>query len=200
MGRKPRFNKEDFIRAALDLLSEKGLTGVTMTGIANRIEAPIGSVYHRFQSREILLAELWLELIESFQNGFIKTLRQKSKEQAALFTLKWVRQHPNKARVFLLHRREELMNGEWQDSLKKKAEKLTKELEEAITEYTSLLYGNVSKENKARVVFALIHIPSAAVRPYLEKGQKPPQFFDAMIVATCQTILDGCVFSSNVQS
>ncbi len=189
MGRKAHFQREDFIRAALDILSDKGLPAITISAIASRINAPVGSVYHRFKSRELLLAELWLELIESFQNGFITILHKGDIENAALYTLKWVRKHPNKARVLLLHRREELMSGPWPDSLKSRAGQLADNLDKAIRDCTIRLFGKASKEAIARIVFSLIQAPTAAVRPFLERGDKVPRFFDSIIRETCRSII-----------
>ncbi len=56
MGRKARFTKDDFIEAALNLIAAHGPAKVSMAAIAKEIKAPIGSVYHRFASREVLLA------------------------------------------------------------------------------------------------------------------------------------------------
>ena len=120
MGRKARFSNKDFTGAALELIATQGIGSVTMAAIAKQTGAPVGSVYHRFISREVLLAELWTELIESFQNGFIKLLQKGELEQAVTYTLKWVRKHPHEARVFLLHRREQLIAGEWPDNVKRK--------------------------------------------------------------------------------
>ena len=56
MGRRAQYKNEDFLDAAQRLISKHGLASVTIAAIAKEIGAPIGSVYHRFESREILLA------------------------------------------------------------------------------------------------------------------------------------------------
>jgi len=189
LGRKARFTEGDFIRAALELLSEKGLKGVTMAGIADRINAPVGSVYHRFASREILLAELWVKLIESFQSGFIDALAKGNGQQAALYTLTWIRKHPNQARVFLLHRREQLITGNWPDSVKGRVEKLKEDLDESLKAFTQQLFGKANQKNRARVAFCLIHVPTSAARDYLEAGEPIPGYFDQFIRETYQALL-----------
>ncbi len=190
MGRKARFTQGDFIRAALELLSEQGLNGVTMAGIAERIGAPVGSVYHRFASREILLAELWVELIESFQSGFIKVLESGNGQKAALYTLKWIRKHPNQARVFLLYRREQLITGNWPEGVKDRVEKLMEDLNESLKVYTQQLFGKASQKNLARVAFCLIHVPTSAARDYLEAGKPIPGYFDQFVRETIHAVLE----------
>lgn len=189
MGRKARFSKDDFFAGTLEVLSKKGLAGVTISAIAEQIRAPVGSVYHRFKSRELLLAELWIALIESFQKDFIEVLGKDDPEKAALYTLQWVRKHPDKARVFLLHHRDELTSGKWPESLKARVEELGKDLDKAISGFTTRQLGKPTKEAVARVIFALIQVPAAAVKPYLQKGEKTPKFFDSFVSKACHAIL-----------
>jgi AcrR family transcriptional regulator len=178
MGRKARFNKDHFVDAALKLLAERGPVAVTMTALAGEIGAPIGSVYHRFVSRDVLLAELWLRIVESFQRGFLEALRRDDGLKAALHTLRWVRKHPKEARVLLLHRREDLTTGEWPDDVKERAEDLSREINEEIRAFTRRLCGRSTRQDLLRVTFALIDVPCASVRRHLEVGNVPPKSID----------------------
>jgi AcrR family transcriptional regulator len=63
----PAFNNADFLNATLALVAEHGPSAVTVAAIAGKLKAPIGSFYHRFASRDVLLAELWLNTVLSFQ-------------------------------------------------------------------------------------------------------------------------------------
>jgi AcrR family transcriptional regulator len=76
MGRKPRFTRDQFSTAALSLVSEGGPKAVTVAAIAARTGAPVGSVYHRFPSREHLLAAAWLRLAGSVQRGVVGRLEK----------------------------------------------------------------------------------------------------------------------------
>ena len=189
MGRKARFRKEDFIEAALELLAERGLAGVTMAAISKRTGAPVGSVYHRFKSREILLAELWVALIESFQEGFIAVLQSGATEKAALYTLKWIREHRHKARVFLLHHREQLIAGDWPDEMKEKVETLMNGLNDCLTDFARQHMGKATRQNLARIAFCLIHVPMSAARDYLESGRPVPTYYDKLVLETYRAVL-----------
>ena len=149
-----------------------------------------GSVYHRFASREVLLAELWVELIESFQTGFLKELNKGDLQKAALHTLKWVKKHPNQARVFLLYRREQLIAGDWPEGIKDRVEKLISELDEGLAGFTRRLLGKASKKNLDRVAFCLIQIPASAVKPYLDAGKPVPGYYEQFIRQTCKSLLE----------
>ena len=189
MGRKAKFSKTDFINTALDLLAEHGLSGVNMASIAQKTSAPVGSVYHRFSSRELLLAELWVELIQSFQSEFIEKLKKGDLKKASLHTLEWVRANPNKAKVFLLHRREDLIKGDWPEALKERVEGLISRLNEALCEFTRKELGKATKKNLARITFCLIHVPTSAVRGILESGEPVPGYYDQFVSETVEALI-----------
>ena len=88
MGRRKRFTHNEFIDAAVMLIAENGPGALTISALSERIGAPVGSVYHRFPSRDVLLAELWLKIVESFQGKFLRILETDGLE-AALYGLQW---------------------------------------------------------------------------------------------------------------
>ncbi|NPU84461.1 MAG: TetR/AcrR family transcriptional regulator [Syntrophaceae bacterium] len=189
MGRKPHFTNDQFADAALELISEGGPKAVTISAIAARIGAPVGSVYHRFQSRERILAEAWLHLAESFQEGFISLLEKDDAVEAALYTPRWVRRYPKEARVLLLHRREELVAGPWPQEIRRRAEKLEGDLRAALAAFSLRFFGSPEKALIRRTVFALIDVPLAAVRRPLEEGRLPPSAVHSLIRESCKSIM-----------
>lgn len=189
MGRKSKFAKNQFLDAALEIISEKGPSAATISTIGERIGAPIGSVYHRFSSRDILLAELWLRLVESFQEGFLALLKHGDGLSAALYTARWIRKNLNAGRILLLYRREELISGEWPEEVRKRAQDLSRELNEGIKNFTHRIFGDINEENISKITFALIDVPSGAVRRYLQMGEVPPETIDRFIEETYRVII-----------
>ncbi|MCP4384411.1 MAG: TetR/AcrR family transcriptional regulator [Hyphomicrobiales bacterium] len=63
MGRRT-LNREDWISAAIDLLSEKGIDAVTIDALARRLGITRGSFYHHFKNRSDLrtaILEFWIK-------------------------------------------------------------------------------------------------------------------------------------------
>lgn len=174
MGRKAYFKHEEFIDAAIQIIAEEGLGALTIAGLATRVTAPVGSVYHRFPSRDALVAELWLNIIESFQNEFLKIL-QEDGLRATLSCLQWARLHPYEARVMLLYRIDDLTTGEWPQDLQKRARRLEKDLYDGITAFTKKQFGRVTKENIDRVIFAIHDAPIGIIRRYLHENKTIPE-------------------------
>jgi len=69
MGRA-QFDQAGFLAAARTLIAERGLEALTVDSVAERIGAPKGSFYYRFDSRDALLGELWLTTVLAYQEGF----------------------------------------------------------------------------------------------------------------------------------
>ena len=58
---KRLFEDADFLAAARDLAAAGGPASVTVSSVTGRLGAPVGSFYHRFASRDVLLANVWLD-------------------------------------------------------------------------------------------------------------------------------------------
>ncbi len=189
MGRKAYFQHEEFIEAAIQIIAEGGPGALTIAALAKRINAPVGSVYHRFPSRDAVLAELWLNIIESFQSKFLIKL-QEGGLQATLSTLQWVRLYPNEARIMLLHRIEDLTSDKWPKDMQKHARRLAKELHDGMLAFTKKQFGSVTKENIERVTFALYDAPIGIIRRYLRDNKIPPASVNKLIRETYEAVIE----------
>ncbi|NOX28486.1 MAG: helix-turn-helix transcriptional regulator, partial [Actinobacteria bacterium] len=56
MGRRPKYSSDQILDAAASLLAADGPTALSVARIAARLGAPSGSIYHRFGSRDVLVA------------------------------------------------------------------------------------------------------------------------------------------------
>jgi AcrR family transcriptional regulator len=189
MGRNAYFQHEEFLNAAIQIIAKEGLGALTIAALAKRINAPVGSVYHRFPSRDALLAEVWLNIIESFQVEFLKIL-QEDGLQATLSCLQWVRTHPDEARIMLLYRVYDLTSGKWPEGMQKRARRLAKDLQEGITAFTKKQFGSVTKENTDRAIFAIYDAPIGIIRRYLRDNKTPPESINDLIRETYEAVIE----------
>jgi AcrR family transcriptional regulator len=188
MGRRAVFTEEAILDAMLAQLAEGG--AATVAGVAARLGAPSGSVYHRFGSRDLLMARLWIRTVRRFQRGFIEALEATNLDGAALaamvHTLRWTREHPAEARLLSLYRRDELMAG-WPDDLGPELADLNRSATEALKAYAKRRYPRVRGGEAVR--FALVGIPYAAVREHLTKGTLPTRTDEELVVIAGMAIL-----------
>ena len=128
----PKYSEEDFLRAALAIVAERGVSEVTVAAVSERLGSPTGSFYHRFASRDALLGSLWLRAVLQFQAGMSAALEAGDGLKAALHTPAWVRKHPDEARLLLLYDRKDFLHGEWPRDLRERVADMTQRMEVSI--------------------------------------------------------------------
>jgi AcrR family transcriptional regulator len=188
VGRPPKFDSQQILDATALLIAEGGPEQATVASIAKRLGAPSGSIYHRFESRDLLLARLWIRTVNRAQQGFLAALAiediEQAARQAALHIPRWSRQYRAEASVLLLYRREDLA-GRWPDELGDELVALNQNLQDAVRRFTRRRFGRVTPSLLQTVAFALIDVPYGACRRYLLAGRAPPAVVDDLVVHTC---------------
>lgn len=179
--------------AALRLVADRGPQAVTVAALAKELGAPTGSIYHRYSSREELLAELWMEVVEGFQNGFAGRLAGADDVdgavQAALFMASWTRQHPLESRLLLLHRRQDFFTGEWPADLVDRAKALEPQIGLELRSYAQRAFGRADSETMARLRYALLDAPFGGIKPYVQARKRLPAIVDDLVARTARAVL-----------
>jgi AcrR family transcriptional regulator len=188
MGRA-LFADVDFRRAARELAIEHGPAAVTVDAIAKRLRAPVGSFYHRFTSRDLLLGELWLETVLAYQQGFIAAIEAGDGLAAALHMPAWVRGHLDDARLLLLYSRHDFAEGNWPASLKRGVADQARHFVAYVERFAGAAFGRTGPEEVRRAQFVLVDVPGAAVKPHLQRRELPPLLIDDLIRATYDAIV-----------
>jgi AcrR family transcriptional regulator len=192
VGRPARFTSDQILDVAAQLIAAGGPNGASMATIASELGAPTGSIYHRFESRDLLMARLWIRTVKRAQIGFLDALAQPERRvaaiDAALHIPRWSRSHLDEAQVLLLYRRDDLA-AQWPDELGEELAALNRPVQDAIGSFTRRLFGRKTSANVRTVAFALVDVPYAAVRRYLLGGQPPPAAVDDLVTQTCDCVL-----------
>ena len=104
MGRRATFSSRQLVKQAVLLAAEGGPAAVTMKGVAAAAGAPSGSLYHRFDSRAALLAEVWRDALVKFQRDFWQhACEQQDAGEIAAITVRWARRQRRYAKILLLN-------------------------------------------------------------------------------------------------
>jgi AcrR family transcriptional regulator len=99
------------LQAALEAFDEHGFAATTVEEIRARSGASVGSIYHHFGGKEGIAAELYVQGVRGYQDGFVRALERHPDDAEAgvralvRHHLRWVRQNARLAR-FLMGRRE----------------------------------------------------------------------------------------------
>jgi AcrR family transcriptional regulator len=170
MGRAPVHESKKLLDAAIALAVAGGPSAVTMQGVAAAVGAPSGSIYHRFASRAELLADVWLSAAERFQDDWWTAAeREPSAGEIAAFTVRWARTNRALATILSVHRVEDFLTPEAPPDQQRRARAL-RAARARFAQLAERLLGTNDSAAVARLVFALVTIPLAALRDPLSAG------------------------------
>jgi AcrR family transcriptional regulator len=187
--RRAVFERPDFLAAARLLVSEQGPAPVTVDSVIQRLNAPKGSFYYRFDSRDALLGELWLSTILAFQEGFFAALDSGDGLRAALHMPAWARSHLDDARMLLLYNRRDFVHGEWPESLKEGVKNQADRLEVGFARFAHHAFGRSTSIELQCAAFVLVEAPGAAVKEHIRRRSPPPALVDELIRKTYHAIV-----------
>ena len=188
MGRA-QFDHADFLAAARALAAERGPAAVTVDSITERLKAPKGSFYYRFDSRDALLGELWLTTVLAYQEGFVAAIEAGDGLGAALHTPAWARLHLDDARLLLLYSRHDFVQGVWPAALKRGVADQAQRFEACLKGFARQAFGRAGPAQLRRAAFVLAEVPIAAVKGHLERREPPPLLVDELIATTYRAIV-----------
>jgi AcrR family transcriptional regulator len=190
MGRA-QFDQAGFLAAARELIAEHGPRAVTVDSVAERIGAPKGSFYYRFASRDALIGELWLETVLAYQEGFVAAIEAGDGLRAALHTPAWARRHMDDARLLMLYSRRDFVQGDWPAALRSGVADQAERFEGSLRVFARGAFGRTGRAEMRRATFVLAEAPIAAVKPHLQRRERPPRLVDELISKTYRAIIGG---------
>lgn len=175
------------------LAAENGTANVTMQAVAAELGAPSGSLYHRYPTRDHLLADLWLRSVGAFQQSLFERLEHcddalEAACAAATHVVGWCRRNPVPAKILLLFSVTDLKEGSWPAEIKERADGLNNELGRRIRRLARDL-GATSSEDRLRLRMCVFDLPYGVVRNRLQ-GDEPIRAIDERLVGQAvETIL-----------
>jgi len=159
--------------------------------IASASGAPMGSLYHYFNSRDELLARLWVRAVRRSQAAFCAAAQHPDPERAAVeaaFSIyDFCARERDDARLLVSMRREDLIQAELPASLTQELKDLNQPVLQTLERLAQRLYERAGTEEFDRVLLATFDLPYGMARPYVIRGKTPPElrrrFLEAAVLA-----------------
>lgn len=169
MGRRSTFSDEQVFSAVSSQIATSA--EFKIQDLAKETGISIGSLYHRFSSREGLLAATWLDALLASHRAFLTALETPGAdagEQAALATPRFAREHRARAIILCLGRGETLL-------AEKAPEDALATSEEANAKVKSALerFADRKKVSLQACMHGIVGFPLASVKLYLPEQQVP---------------------------
>jgi AcrR family transcriptional regulator len=188
MVRLAKFTEAHFIDSAIDVAAQCGVKAVSMSAIAVKAGAPIGSVYHRFDSRGTILARAWLRVKADFRQEVASRWQCGDSWNGVASLLDWCRRKPVYARFLLLGDDALIFDAGLSPETLAALETEQAELDACFEHCALALKDNVDAVDADAVApmlrFILIDGPVAIVKPYLTNNQPIPACVDAILRAS----------------
>jgi AcrR family transcriptional regulator len=174
MARPTLHATDDLLDAARDLVVAAGPRAVGIRDIAKRSGAPSGTLYHRFGSRDALVARTWLRAVQRFQAGFVDALATEDPVEAAARAVRWgvafALAEPGDAQLLLGYSRSDLLDAEPEGGVIEELAAVNAPIERAVVALAARRYGAATADALERVTYAVIDLPLAVVRRHLRAG------------------------------
>jgi AcrR family transcriptional regulator len=185
MGRPAKFQREELLVVAAGAAA--GGRSLTMQELAAASGAPVGSIYHRFESREELVAEAWLLAVRGFQSAFLPALDAAvmvgQGVSAAVSVVAWSRANVELAGLLTLRRQEDFLGKTTPVPLRRQAMDVNKALARGVEAFAAR-----TRRSLVQCRFALIGMPYGAVRLFLPQAA-PPADVDRLVAAAYRAIM-----------
>ncbi len=185
MPRPPRFTDDDILDAAQRCVAEHG-DRTTIAEVAGELDGPVGSIYHRFASRDELLVRLWLRAIRRFHEGLLSALDVDDAHTALIagagFTPRYCDSQPGEAIAMRLYSRQRLLGRDLPDQLLVDIDTVNDTVLQRITALAAERFDAADEEAVFRTDLAVRITPYGMVRPYLG-GRIPPLVQQAAMTA-----------------
>lgn len=169
MGRHSTIDKSKIFGMVGSHMAEHG--SITLQDVVKKTGVSVGSLYHHYGSREALLAHVWIDAVTAYQDAFLSELESETDdagERAAMATPQFCRAEPNRAKVLVCCRREELIASTLPDELKVHIQDINKRGAAGLKRFAKS--RNYSLE---ACTLGLVAFPIGAVRIYLPHKEVP---------------------------
>lgn len=191
VSRAAKFSDDDVLDAAQAALVGVGRdAGISV--IAAELGGPVGSIYHRFGSREEVLARLWLRSVDRFHARLFATAAKPAAgPHEVLVSLAaqvpaYCRRHRDEAVALTLFRAAALATS-GPESVRHAAAHVNDGLLAMVGDLARQRFGRADRETLDLVATAIQVCPYGLVRPYL--GRPVPKRIDRATVAAADAIL-----------
>jgi AcrR family transcriptional regulator len=190
----PRKHDTDkILDAARALVLREGPRAASVAAIARASEAPVGTLYHRFGSRDGVLAAAWLRALERFQHRALAAAAHPDPLQAAValavVQVGFAREQPQDARLLMTLRRDDLLDADPDDGFRARLETLNAPLEATVSGLAKALRGRADARAVDAITRAVVDLPNAAIRRHVRDGGRLPSWLERDVAEAARRLL-----------
>ncbi|SIS20405.1 TetR/AcrR family transcriptional regulator [Williamsia sterculiae] len=189
MARPRKFSEDQILDAAAQACLDHW-RDATVANVAAITGAPIGSIYHRFASRDALFGALWVRSITRLHAGLMAAAAvddpRESLDAMTVHIPRFCRSNPLDAKAMTLYRRVDLVDLV-PESRRHEVETINDAIDATLRTVTARRYGRLTERRLRLARVATRQGPYGLIRPFV--GGDIPREYDAICVASARGIL-----------
>lgn len=189
MARPAKFTADQILDAARDAAVEHW-RDTTIAHVAERVGAPVGSIYHRFPSRDALFGSLWARSIRRFHQGLLSATEIEDPRAAmaamARHIPRFCRENPADAKAMTLYRLPDLLEKVPSEQQVELAG-INHDVDAGLRRVATRRYSPLTDRRYRLALVGTRQCPYGLIRPLI--GGDIPHEFDAICVAATEGIL-----------
>lgn len=176
MGRRALHPREAILDAARELVLRGGARRATLQAIGEATGAPKGSLYHRFASRDDLLAEVWMRAVKRSQRAFIEAVEghrgMAAAAAGALSIYDFADRDPSDAQLLASMRQQDLIESASTPAVRRALSEINQPLRATLDDLAAQLFGRASLKAIDATVCAVVDLPMGVLRQPLLAGSR----------------------------
>lgn len=188
-----KHDTEHILDAARTIVLRDGPRAASVAAIARESEAPVGTLYHRFGSRDGILAAAWLRAVQNFQRRALEAAAHPDPLEAAVAMatspVRFAREQRDDARLLLAVRRDDLLDADPDDGFRARLAAINAPLEAEVIRLTRALRGRADERSIAAVARAVVDLPSSCLRRHLRDSRELPSWLERDLGAAARRLL-----------
>lgn len=188
----PRKHETDVILdTTRALVLADGPRAASVAAIAKVSGAPAGTLYHRFGNRNGILAAAWLRALERFQFRAMAAEGETPLDTAvamAVTVVSFARELPDDARLLLMIRPRDLLDGEPDTAFRETLAAMNAPLLARLDDFALQLYGSTDPRTVEAVTRAIADLPYGVVRRHAFDNPMPA-WLETDVAAAARALL-----------
>lgn len=194
MAPPQKHDTDRILDAARTLVLRDGPRATSVAAIAHESEAPVGTLYHRFGSRDGVLAAAWLRALEGFQSRALAAAAHPDPLEAAvamaISQVSFAREQPEDARLLLTLRRDDLLDAAPDDLFRMRMDAINAPLEATLAALTKAIRGRADARALDDITRAVVDLPNATIRRYVRDSRKLPSWLEHDVASAARRLLE----------
>ncbi|MFC9967038.1 TetR/AcrR family transcriptional regulator [Nocardia ignorata] len=174
------FSTDSLLDAAREVVLQRGPRAATITAIAAHASAPVGSIYHRFDSVDDMLAQAWLRAIHRTHAVWPQTLPYDPPAvevivELALAMFDHCVAEPQDALLLDRLPREDILNLRLSAQMRSQIDEAEQTTIYLMLQLAQSLMGRAQRDDVDLLVLAIVDVPFSFTKRYLQQAERPPK-------------------------